>query len=373
LATYPSGWFAYGFSDELRPGRVLSRPFMGQDLVVYRTGSARACAVDPHCPHLGAHFGVGGRVEGELLVCPFHGFAYGPDGTCVRTGYGTRSPPTARVRRWPLREKNGLLLVYNGGLPSWEVSELELGGWTRPRRRSFILRDHPQETTENSVDLGHFTHVHGYRNPRMLRDAIFDGPFLSTAFAAEHPLPVLRRIHLAFEFETEIFGLGYSLVKVRLPAQNLDARLWVLPTPIDEERLTLRLAVSVRRRSRILPYGLLTRLILQGLVRDARQDFPIWENKRYLARPALADGDGPIGRYRGWARQFYPLGDGGGGDLDLELGEGEAGDLDQRAGRAPAGLPEPLSADGRAGSKLLDRRHVPRDPNDVRERHPGLR
>lgn len=31
----------------------------------------------------------------------------------------------------------------------------------------------------------------------------------------------------------------------------------------------------------------------------------VWENKQYRERPALAVGDGPIGLYRRWARQFY--------------------------------------------------------------------
>ena len=44
-----------------------------------------------------------------------------------------------------------------------------------------------------------------------------------------------------------------------------------------------------------------------SLVHDARQDFAIWQHKRYLSAPALAAGDGPIGKYRAWARQFYHL------------------------------------------------------------------
>lgn len=306
LPPYPSGWYAVGFSSELPAGVVSTRPFMGGDVVVYRTASGRACAVDPYCAHLGAHFGYGGRVEGDLLVCPFHAFAYDEDGICVRTGYGTKPPPTARVRQRPLRETNGILLVYHDDAetaPSWEVPALDTGDWSPPRWRQYVLRDHPQETTENSVDFGHFTHVHGYRNPRMLRDAVTDGPYLSTAFAAEHPLPLLRRRTLAFEFETQIFGLGYSLVNARVPRFGLEARLWVLPTPIDDERLTLRLAVSIRRRR--FAEGLLANAVLTGFAYDARQDFPIWENKRYLPRPALAEGDGPIGLYRRWARQFY--------------------------------------------------------------------
>ena len=38
------------------------------------------------------------------------------------------------------------------------------------------------------------------------------------------------------------------------------------------------------------------------------QDTPIWENKAYLARPALADTDGPFTKFRKWASQFYAEG-----------------------------------------------------------------
>ena len=42
LRAFPTGWFVVCFSDELRPGRILERKFMGQDLVVYRTASGKA-------------------------------------------------------------------------------------------------------------------------------------------------------------------------------------------------------------------------------------------------------------------------------------------------------------------------------------------
>jgi nitrite reductase/ring-hydroxylating ferredoxin subunit len=296
LPPYPSGWYAVGLSRELAHGRVLTRPFMGGEIVFYRTRSGVARCVAPYCAHLGAHMGHGGTVDGELLVCPFHHFAYDIDGVCVRTGYGTKPPPTARLSHGELRETNGLLLVWHGATkPSWGVPSLEEDGWSGVRCRTFVLRDHPQETTENSVDLGHFAIVHGYRDVQELQDAVADGPYLSTAYTAVQP-PGLR-----FEFDTQIFGLGYSLVNVRVPRFGVDARLWVLPTPIDEERLTLRLAASTRGRA----CALLNPLILRGFARSASQDFPIWENKRYVERPALADGDGPIALYRRWARQFY--------------------------------------------------------------------
>jgi len=322
---YPSGWFLFGFSDELSPGHLLARPFMGQEVVIFRTEAGKVCAVDAYCPHLGAHFGYGGRVEGELLRCPFHGFCFDAGGNCVRTGYRTKPPPKARLRIWPLCEQNGLLLVYyhpNAEPPAWEVPVLDAdGAWTSIRYQKFILHDHPQETTENSVDIGHFAFVHGYREARMMRPAVTNGPHLSTAYTVLRPVPILERWFpdrvFEFQFETKIYGLGYSLVQLTIPMLGAQARLWVLPTSIDAERITLHLAASLRTIQPAgihpaltwLPPKLLTRLIaglvFRSFIHDTRQDFSIWEHKKYIQPPALAEGDGPIGKYRQWARQFY--------------------------------------------------------------------
>ena len=95
---YPNGWFCVAFADELKPGAIITRPIMGEEVVVYRTRRGTVRAVRPYCPHLGAHLGAeaGGTIEGEDIVCPFHRFAFDPTGACVRTGYGT-PPPISSV------------------------------------------------------------------------------------------------------------------------------------------------------------------------------------------------------------------------------------------------------------------------------------
>jgi nitrite reductase/ring-hydroxylating ferredoxin subunit len=323
LPPYPSGWYALAFSDELKCEQLLIRPFVGREVVLFRTRSGRPAALDAYCPHLGAHFGHGGRVQGEMLRCPFHGFRFDTGGRCVETGYGSQPPPNACSETWPLREVNGLLLVYHGaadGAPTWEVPALNRHGWSTPVYRRFVLAAHPQETTENSVDLGHFAYVHGYRSMRMLRDVVTDGPYLSTAFTARRSAPLIGRLssalHVDFEFETHIHGLGYSLVEVRVRGLGIRARLWVLPTPIDAERIALYLAASgdgsaaelhpaLRPVPRRLRAALIGRGMLTAFAYDAQQDFAIWQHKRYVHPPALAHGDGPIGKYRTWAARFY--------------------------------------------------------------------
>src|SRR5215471_2778688 len=188
LAPYPSGWYALAFSDELAPGATLARTLAGVELVLFRTASGQACAMAAYCPHLGAHLGYGGRVEGEQLRCPFHGFRFDTTGQCVATGYGAKPPLAAKIRTWPLREVNGILLCAltpDGATPSWEIPQLDTVGWSPLVHRRFVLSSHPQETTENSVDLGHFAAVHGYRSVSMRRDVVTDGSYLSTAYSAQ--------------------------------------------------------------------------------------------------------------------------------------------------------------------------------------------
>jgi nitrite reductase/ring-hydroxylating ferredoxin subunit len=308
------------FSAQLPRASLRVHPFMGREVLLFRTRSGAVCASDPYCPHLGAHFGYGGTVDGERLRCPFHGFRYDTQGICVATGYGTEPPPTARIRTWPVREVNSMLLVYHDqkdAAPEWEIPALDSAGWSAPVYRRFELAAHPQSTTENSVDLGHFAFVHGYSSVRMLRDVEISGSYLSTAYAAQRPVPLLGRWwHFDIEFETHIHGLGYSQVDVLVRGFDIRARLWVLPTPIDTRRTALHLAASgdgcsgethpwLRAIPRRLRGALIAHGLLAGLVYDARQDFAIWEHGRHVHPPALAQGDGPIGKYRAWATSFY--------------------------------------------------------------------
>lgn len=323
----PSSWYAVAFSDELRPGAVLRRTVAEQELVVFRTRSGVAAAMDAYCPHLGAHLGFGGCVEGETLRCPFHGFRFDTRGVCVATGYGTKPPPTARARVWPLREVNDAVFVFydsHGGAPDWEPPELAREAWTPPIHATFDLHDHPQETVENSVDLGHFGIVHGYSDVLLTDEMRAAGPHFHIAYSARRPMPVLGRLgaRVQFHFDIDIYGLGLSIVTIRVERFGLKARLFVLATPTRSERIDLSLALSLREPgelrqrypvARLIPPAMLSRLIaramLQNVIHDACQDFVIWENKRYIQPPALAQGDGPIGPFRAWARQFYAQAD----------------------------------------------------------------
>lgn len=268
-----------------------------------------------HCPHMGAHLGFGGRVVGEHIRCPMHGFEFDSRGVCVRTGYDTKPPPTCRGKAYPVRETHGAIFAWcdaNGREPWFDLPDGEYAGWTALRTHRFAgLPSHPQETTENSIDIGHFAVVHEYENVSMNEPLSLDGAHLSVGYHFERRPMFRGGPRVAADIRIHVHGLGFSYVEVNMPAYGLRTRNLVLPTPIDGDSIDLRIGLRMRGAGpmQFLPAWLMDRALgpsaIRTYVNDVRQDYEIWANKRYVERPPLAEGDGPVPRYRRWAGQFY--------------------------------------------------------------------
>ena len=320
LPSAPAGWYCVAFASELAVGTVLTRQLAGHDLVIYRGQSGQIGMVDALCPHLGGHLGQG-RVEDDCIRCPFHGFCFGSDGACVRTGYGTRPPPRAKVRPWKFVEHHGMLLAWwhpEAAAPTWAIPEVPTDTWTPLRWHTFALKSHVQEIAENSVDIGHFGVVHGYEAVETLAPLRVEGAYLCANYAIKRPRSTMGMESPRVELVIHQFGLGYARVECLLPEYGMRTRQFVLGRPTENGQVELNIAMSIQyleKPSRIhpllamFPKRMLTEWILKAAIReyasDVAQDVPIWQLKRYVAPPALAEGDGPIGAYRRWARQFY--------------------------------------------------------------------
>ncbi len=305
-------------SSDLAPGARLTRPFFGGEAVIFRTVTGRAVVTRPFCPHLGAHLGHCGRVEGETLRCSFHGFRFDAGGACVAAYPQRRLPSACRLPVFPTRERNGLILAFfhgRGAPPTWEVPDIDAGGYRPPRFQTWNIAGHPQETTENSVDIGHLACVHGYDRATALEPMAADGPMLHGKYSVRRPR---AWADFTVEFAVRVWGLGYSVVEVHVVEYDLWARHFVFATPAEQGRIFLRIGFAlkhVRSKRALHPLAtLVPRFVLEPLIEravflgfraDVMQDLPIWERKTYLPRPALAEGDGPVGLYRKWVRQFY--------------------------------------------------------------------
>ena len=304
----PDGWFAVAFSDELAAGGVKALRYFGRELAAWRGEDGTAHVFDAHCPHLGAHLGRGGRVEGDALRCPFHAWLWGSDGACREVPYARKIPPKARLRPWPVVEKNGLVLVWRhaaGAPPSWEVPDVpEYGSaaWTPPERREWVVRSCPQELAENSVDAAHFRSVHRTHTV----------PETETAEIRGHVLHVVSHNRVGtprgdqrgrIEIEAHGFGIGWTRF-------SGIADLLVVPcgTPIDDDHTHMRLQFSVRKLFDSDATRGVGRAFIAEIERQFAQDIPIWENKLHLEHPLLVEGEAPLALLRRWGRQFYSHG-----------------------------------------------------------------
>jgi cholesterol 7-desaturase len=325
---YPDGWFCVGFGHEIGAGEVLTRRFSGEDVVLARGASGTLRALRPHCPHLGAHLGVMGTVSGEDIVCGFHKFVFSLDGPCRRTSYG-RPPPKATLGTLHVRETGGLILVWrhhNGSPPTWEPPTIPTAGGQVPRGRTYEVAGHPQQLTENVVDFGHLAHLHG-ATLATAPDVSFDGRVCAGRFEVAGTLPYLPQVSAQYTFR--VYGLGLTVIECDL-SNGVATRLFALPTATDPWLTHFRFAATATvEPSRRLPRTLArsASAVAARLVRDvfylahahgSSLDLPVWHYQKYRRTPRLAPGDGPIGRYRKWAEQFYapPTVDGADAVLD---------------------------------------------------------
>ena len=326
LPSLPEGWYFIATRETLRKRKLVEKTWMGEEIVAWCDDEGRICVAEAFCPHLGSHMGptVGGVVRDGCLVCPFHGFTFDTTGRCVATP-NAPAPRAAKLKVFETREILGLIFAWwgvGGRAPQWNLPEEPPTGpqWSKVLTTTLRFRGHPQETTENCVDVEHLEYTHGYHDVQPT-GTVVDGAHLRSSFDFRSA----RRIAGLFDIVADVsavahvHGLGYSFVEFHEKNIGMRSRLWVLSTPVDGTLVELTLATHVheiRKPGRFitgfgflpanLRHRLMAHLVLAEERRYVEQDVVIWERKRYKAPPRLSRADGPIGKYRLYCRQFYP-------------------------------------------------------------------
>lgn len=313
FTSFPHGWFRVAYSHELTPKKVMPLRYFGKDLVLFRTEDGTAHVLDAHCPHLGAHLGYGGKVKGETIQCPFHGWCFDGSGQCAGVPYASKIPPKAQIHTWPVREVNGLILVYyhpERELPTWElpgIPECTSSEWMPFRlTEQWKLRTHVQELGEQIVDIAHIPAVHCDDSVKTGTPCV-DGPVWRQDFCTERAFTTrLFNAQIETQYEVTLYGLGYSLQRYCTKlGTELHFVLLLLYTPVDEKCVEFHLVSGVKKLFNKAATSAFTSLMLRDLKKEAEKDIAIIEKKLYRPYPILCEGDGEIVRYRRWASQFY--------------------------------------------------------------------
>ena len=163
---YINFWYPMAASDELADKPVKVR-CMGLDFVVFRGDDGVARCLSNTCVHRGGSLG-GGKVTGDLVQCPYHGWAFDGEGRCHRIpslGPKARIPLRARADAYPVQERWGIVFAFLGDLPEaerpplLEVAEEGQDGW-RLTMQNYELQSNYQRSIENGLDPAHNEFVH---------------------------------------------------------------------------------------------------------------------------------------------------------------------------------------------------------------------
>jgi len=318
---YPIGWFKVAISSDVKIGDVKELKVLGQELVLFRSAGTKdgknrgnVYILDGYCPHLGAHLGVGGTVQGDCIQCPFHGWQFNGDGKCASIPYCSPVPEFAKTRSWPVREVNGIIIMWHdpeGGEPTWEPIRFpDFHKMWYQGKTQHIVSCHIQEIPENGTDFQHFHFLH---TPFVLK-CLWMVKHVWKATWVQSPAPnghladmtVCSEISmwgfkLPISFNVVITQIGPGLVHLNIILPMGNVLIVETVTPIGP---LLQNTSHICYASRFVP-RFIAKLAFKAMLTQYERDVPIWANKLLLRKPMILKEDGQVTAFRRYFKQFY--------------------------------------------------------------------
>ena len=158
-------WHAVASSAQLKTDAPMAVRLLEQDVVLWRNQDG-AHAWQDLCVHRGSKLSAG-RICGERLACPYHGWQYDSSGRCVHIPAHPNRPAPLRARTtvYPVKEAYDLVWISLGrptrdipAFPEWDDS-----AYRKIAAGPYLYRANGPRVIENFLDVGHFPFVHaGY-------------------------------------------------------------------------------------------------------------------------------------------------------------------------------------------------------------------
>ena len=156
-------WYVAAWSHEVTRDPV-ARVVCEQPIALYRTQDGTAVGLADRCAHRGYPLSAG-RVIEDSIECGYHGFAFGCDGICTRVPAQSTIPARAKVRTYPLHEKDGWIWVWPGDPEQADVAKIPDTHWMNDPAWATVTHSYRFECRadlvhDNLLDLTHESFLH---------------------------------------------------------------------------------------------------------------------------------------------------------------------------------------------------------------------
>ncbi|HEY9877572.1 MAG TPA: aromatic ring-hydroxylating dioxygenase subunit alpha [Leptolyngbyaceae cyanobacterium] len=166
LGINPNHWYVLALSSELKD-KPQGVTLWKQNIVLFRDRTGKAHALEDRCPHRQVKLSEG-TVNGDTLVCAYHGWAFNAQGGCADVPYlePNQKLPTCAIRVYPVREQDGFVWVFPGDpalLDAQPIEPLSLPEWDHLNFIATVsvidVKAHYSFLIENLMDMYH-GHLH---------------------------------------------------------------------------------------------------------------------------------------------------------------------------------------------------------------------
>ncbi len=161
-------WHPVGCSQLVtnKPERI---KVLGEELLLYRGESGQVVLTQLRCAHRSIALDYG-RVEGDCIRCPYHGWLYDATGQCIdqpAEPKGSAFKEKVKLKSYKVQEAGGLIFGYMGPepaplLPLYDVLRMEDGV---KDVQAVTFHANWFNHVENIVDVSHLAWLHGYTFP----------------------------------------------------------------------------------------------------------------------------------------------------------------------------------------------------------------
>jgi phenylpropionate dioxygenase-like ring-hydroxylating dioxygenase large terminal subunit len=156
-------WYVAAWGEEITrvPRRRL---ILEEPVVMYRKADGTAVALSDRCVHR-AYPLSRGKVEGDSIVCGYHGFKYNAEGACTWVPGQENVPKSARVRTYPLVESGPFVWIWMGDAAAADPATIPDHHWTTDpewltMKDMRTLKARHALVIDNLMDLSHETFIH---------------------------------------------------------------------------------------------------------------------------------------------------------------------------------------------------------------------